>query len=937
MYSSISSKDAYLRLYQQEAKDNIFKVWNEVSSVMLQMPTGTGKTVLFSSIIKDIHNWMISAKVFKKVLIIVHRTELIEQTKDKLGIQYHVASGVIAGNYSLDLKPQVQIASIQTLTHPNNEPLASRLDVGFIIIDEAHHALAASYQKLWSLYPNAKKLGVTATPWRMNHAGFTDLFDQLIQSWTIRKFIEKKYLAKFKYYSIRPSSEEQRAIDSITEYDIEGDYKISAMERAMDNGRIRANLLESYLKYAKGKRGIIYAITRAHGKKICTDFQKAGVNIDYIDSVTKPKERKLKVEKFRKGEIEVLVNVDIFSEGFDCPALDFVQMARPTRSLVKYLQQVGRALRPNGRKQAIILDNVGMFKRFGLPDANRKWAYHFKGIDVDECGYDEEHDNEYTNNVSRLNDISEGCEEMVLLNGKHLEQEEEEDMHIEKTDCPSIVDLMVEKLDLLGIEHGIVFNSNGLLFDWIETEAQYVYRQISIRFGLRYNKLLTIPKDSVLGKLCKEFGPCFSPNIKIDSSGDFYYEDGMYFQLGNLQLCVDDSLQLCHDYDANNKAWTAGKFEMEDFDASKYKEDLLNYLETGIDTSVEKEISKLKEEGYFKDWDLFYLENHAYSMKIDDNSVSINQIIISSDSIQAVLVAQAKKDTYLYNSCKLFGKASIRYIRHFGGKYSFIIFDSDSGNGVIVSSFAGNILGCIYDFEIENRYNYAKAVGSESIKDTITIIEKNEESKNDSIDIRFDMSYESPFRPLFWFHFVQEENQKGSAYIIGKKSGDIVNIAHHVSFEELREMIRNRRMTPIATPVIVKKALGKRLNNQSSKVKLSADNTTYTGYDMSHKFITRQKDGNYATGYYNPVSNHFVVAKGCVFPANVSSSFERNATRNRIINECCRKKGDYYILNHDYQFDSPSTAACIIKGYSANGFVEWKTEDGKTLKTVYNK
>lgn len=749
MYSAISSTDTYLRPYQQEAKDNIFKSWDKVNSVMLQMPTGTGKTVLFSSIIKDIHNWMIQTKEVKKVLIIVHRTELIEQTRDKLGTQYHVASGTIAGNYDRDLRPQVQIASIQTLTHPSNQFLAQKLDVGFIIIDEAHHALAASYQKLWDLYPEAKKLGVTATPWRMNHAGFTDLFDMLVQSWPIKKFIDQKYLAKFKYYSIRPTSAEQLAIDGIKEFDIEGDYKVSALEDAMDTGRIRANLLQSYQKYAKGKRGIIYAISRTHGKKICSDYQAAGINIDYIDSNTKPKDRKDKVDKFRRGEIEVLVNVDIFSEGFDCPALDFVQMARPTQSLVKYLQQVGRALRPNGRKQAIILDNVGMFKRFGLPDANRKWAHHFKGMTVEESISDDEQSSaEYTNTLRRFKDYGEGSEEMVLLNGKSLKEEPvtiedpviAEDNEPIVVSKPSMVEQMVKTLDYLGIKHGQVTTSKGLFFDLLETEDSYVYRQISIKFKFRNVKLLSIPKDSVLGRLCKEFGSCFSLNLQVKKNGKIFFEKGRSFNLGGLELWINDSLQLCKEYNEQNKPYSFYELTEDDYDISLFNEYLQKLINVKPNPAIKHEFDKLASSGAIDTKQYFYLGENAYMLLIFDSKLTIKQVTIREDCVHFITVSKADKDTSLYKSCKKHGADAIKYIKHYGGYFTTIMFEAEDNSGIYINSYDGETMSCYYDFELENKYMYAKSIGCESAEDKYTVLEfkKTQEESNKSEEVHVD-------------------------------------------------------------------------------------------------------------------------------------------------------------------------------------------------------
>lgn len=410
-YSIICTIDSTLRPYQQKGKTQIFNAWDQCDNVMFQMPTGTGKTRLFTSIIKDINNFSIQRREAVKILIIAHRTELIEQIDDNL-TKYHIAHNIIAGGYKRNIKYPVNIASIQTLTHPNNLDFAAKLNIQFIIIDEAHHAKASTYKKLWKLYPNSKKLGVTATPWRMNHSGFCDLFDKLITSLTIKHFINEGYLSPYKYYSLKSSSNIQKTIDEIA-LDAFGEYKEDSMTEHMDIGSIRAQLLKSYQALANGKKGIIYAINIMHAQHICKEYEDAGFIAVAIDSKTPSKERKHLVNEFKKGEIDIIVNVDIFSEGFDCPDIEFIQLARPTKSLVKYLQQVGRGLRKVENKDAcIILDNVGMYSRFGLPDANRFWKHHFVGQKVSEAPQTKSIGKGWG---TRVIDMSEGCEDMELI------------------------------------------------------------------------------------------------------------------------------------------------------------------------------------------------------------------------------------------------------------------------------------------------------------------------------------------------------------------------------------------------------------------------------------------------------------------------------------------------------------------------------------------
>ena len=425
-YSTICLNDISLRDYQQEAKEKIFTQWNYVNDILYQMPTGTGKTRLFTSIIRDINVWGLRNGKKQRVLIIAHRSELIEQIDRSLN-KYHVPHGIIAGGIfkdKRDLTQTVQVASVQTITHSSNFNLASNLQVDFIIIDEAHHAVAASYTRLWRLYPDAKKLGVTATPWRMNNSGFKANFDAFIPSMSIREFMDMGWLAPYKYYSIPLDSVVKRSIDEIKEFDIEGDYKISALENVMDNDHIRAQLLESYKSLAYGKKGIIYSISRAHSEHICAQYRSIGVKIVSIDGETPARKREMLVEEFKNGLIDIIVNVDIFSEGFDCPDIEFIQLARPTKSLVKYIQQVGRGLRKNGDKECLILDNVGMYSHFGLPDADRDWDVYFEG-DARGIGYTSNGGHASSGDeglVTHERDMSEGDEQMVLVQDAAINQ-----------------------------------------------------------------------------------------------------------------------------------------------------------------------------------------------------------------------------------------------------------------------------------------------------------------------------------------------------------------------------------------------------------------------------------------------------------------------------------------------------------------------------------
>jgi superfamily II DNA or RNA helicase len=328
---------------------------------MVQMPTGTGKTHLLAAIVREFLRGSGS-----RVWIVAHRRELVEQIEET--VSRHGMSKEDG---------RVRVMSIQWLSR-NRKDMYEEPDL--IVIDEAHHALAETYRILWEKYPEARKLGMTATPCRLNGKGFTDLFDSLITSWTVAEFIGKGWLSSFDYVSIRANSREQRLIDSLKKRGADGDYQVKEMNEVLNRETSIGRLYESVERYARGKKGIVYAVSIAHARRIAACYSAHGLEAVAIDSRTPASERRELVEDFRRGKVKVLVNVDIFSEGFDCPDVEFVQLARPTLSLAKYLQQVGRGLRKSGDKEScMLIDNVGLHRIFGLPVRERDWEAIFEG------------------------------------------------------------------------------------------------------------------------------------------------------------------------------------------------------------------------------------------------------------------------------------------------------------------------------------------------------------------------------------------------------------------------------------------------------------------------------------------------------------------------------------------------------------------------------
>ena len=361
-------KEIKLFDYQEDMKERIEKALRLHRSVMAQMPTGTGKTYLLTAVIDS----FVSNNPKEKVWIVAHRRELVSQI-DETVRKFHSYSASGASS----LFSSVKAMSIQWLMRHYDE---IEEEPGMIVIDEAHHALAKTYKEMWERFPKAKFLGLTATPCRLNGKGFTDLFDVLVQSWGVPEFISKGRLATYDFVSIKSDGVTQRLINSLQKRGADGDYQNKEMDRLLNKKPSIERLYRSLEEYGKDRKGIVYAINISHAQKITKLYQENGVKAIAIDSKTPATERQQDIEAFKKGDIQVLVNVDIFSEGFDCPDVEFVQLARPTLSLAKYLQMVGRGLRvAKGKKNCVIIDNVGLYRVFGLPSQVWNWNAMFEG------------------------------------------------------------------------------------------------------------------------------------------------------------------------------------------------------------------------------------------------------------------------------------------------------------------------------------------------------------------------------------------------------------------------------------------------------------------------------------------------------------------------------------------------------------------------------
>ena len=350
-----------LRDYQNSAISNVRKSFQaKHRSVLLTLPTGAGKTVIFSEITR------LAGLKGASVLILVHRKELIDQAGDKL-TKANVKYGIIAAGRK-ESKSNVQVASVQTLINRLNNP--DQFDL--IIIDEAHHAVANSWRKIFDFYKSSIKLGVTATPMRMTGAGLGEIFDNLIIGSTIPELVEQKYLAEHEVYA--PPN--KLNLDKIRT--IRGDYSKKEVEDELDKVDIVGDAVDNYRRLGQNKPAIAFCISVKHGQYVTNKFKQAGYTAELITGSMKSDDRKTLIDNFKDGKVQILVSIDVVSEGFDVEGCYVAILLRPTQSEALYIQQVGRVLRPEPNKVAIVLDHVGNTKRHGFVDDVREFDLHQK-------------------------------------------------------------------------------------------------------------------------------------------------------------------------------------------------------------------------------------------------------------------------------------------------------------------------------------------------------------------------------------------------------------------------------------------------------------------------------------------------------------------------------------------------------------------------------
>lgn len=351
-----------LRPYQVETIERTREAIRKgARRVLIQAPTGAGKTLMASEIIRSA---MLKGSV---TWFVAHQGELIEQASEKL-IAFGVHHAIVLPGHWPDGDEHTYVGTIQSFTSRIRRGRLAARDPNLIVIDEAHRALAPSYMRLVRDNPSAVVLGITATPIRTDGRGLGHLFEAIVQTPTIRELIEAGYLVPPRYYApYRPDLESVRVVA--------GDYVESDLDRVMNRPTLVGDVAEWYLRLAHNRQGIVFGSSVAHSVALAEAMQDAGIKAVHLDGQTDKRVRAERMEEFRAGKIQVLCNFGIAVEGLDVPEVGAVVIARPTKSVKVYLQMAGRALRPHpGKTDCLIIDHAGVTYEHGPITDWTRWT-----------------------------------------------------------------------------------------------------------------------------------------------------------------------------------------------------------------------------------------------------------------------------------------------------------------------------------------------------------------------------------------------------------------------------------------------------------------------------------------------------------------------------------------------------------------------------------
>jgi superfamily II DNA or RNA helicase len=326
---------------------------------LLCLPTGSGKTVIASEIIRLAEN--------KHVVFLAHRRELIHQTRDKLA-EFDVAAGVLLAQHPTDHTLPVQVASVQTLWSRCFRQTQDLPPANIVFVDEAHHVRARTYQQILAAYPDAQVIGMTATPCRRDGRGLGNVFDELIEGPSVEELIKLGFLVGTKVYA--PSKPNLKGVRTKG-----GDYVESQLDQRMNTDKLVGDIVSRWLRLGERRKTVCFATTIAHSIHLKDEFVKLGVKAAHLDGDTPKDERDEILQRLSSGELELVSNCMVLTEGWDQPDVSCCILARPTKSTMLYRQMVGRVLRPFAAKDhALILDHAGAVFQHGFVEDPVEWS-----------------------------------------------------------------------------------------------------------------------------------------------------------------------------------------------------------------------------------------------------------------------------------------------------------------------------------------------------------------------------------------------------------------------------------------------------------------------------------------------------------------------------------------------------------------------------------
>jgi DNA repair protein RadD len=350
-----------LRPYQIDCIDRCREAFRHHRRVLLQSPTGSGKTVMFA--------WLTSqvAERGKRVLILVHRRKLLRQCSAKLDV-FGVPHGIIAGGSNRVTRSPVAAASVQTLAR-RIEHYRETYDL--IVVDEAHHAVAGQWAAVLDAFPHARILGVTATPERADGRGLRDAFDDLVLGPDVRDLIDQGHLSNYTMFCPPEGGPDLSSIRTKM-----GDYDLAQLAALMSGPGLVGDSVEHYRQHCDGAPAVAFCVSVKHAELVAEQFRAAGYRAVAAYGSLDQDECDRRIHGLETGAVQVLTSCDLISEGLDIPSIHAAILLRPTKSLALYLQQVGRALRPKPDR-AIILDHAGN-STHGRPCQPRAWSLDAK-------------------------------------------------------------------------------------------------------------------------------------------------------------------------------------------------------------------------------------------------------------------------------------------------------------------------------------------------------------------------------------------------------------------------------------------------------------------------------------------------------------------------------------------------------------------------------